>query len=161
MNDCPPVTDDRLLAALELWVTASYENLPRTKFLTYMTILDSLSIQAKRAEAIVQWIDAKIYEAQALNDPGIVGALGNLKRVSHKAALKALVARAADQTRLPASAVEAKTRLVGALYDARSKLSHQGSSVHLDPASARDLAAFVLRSAITSPSILDVESAGQ
>jgi hypothetical protein len=157
MNECPPVTDDRLLAALELWATASYENLPRTKFLTYMTILDSLSIQAKREEAIVHWIDAKIQEAQVLNDPGIVGALGNLKRVSHKAALKALVGRAAAQAGLTTPDANVKIKLVGALYDTRSELSHKGGDARLDPASARDLAAFVLRAAINSPSILEAE----
>ncbi|WP_423194612.1 hypothetical protein [Cupriavidus sp. H18C2] len=157
MNECPPVTDDRMLAALELWATASYEKLPRTKFLTYMTILDSLSTQAKRAEAIVHWIDAKIQEAHVLDDPGIVGALGNLRRVSHKAALKALVSRAADQAGLTAPDATVKIKLAGALYDTRSELSHKGGGARLDPASARDLAAFVLRAAITSPSILEAE----
>lgn len=157
VNDCPSVTDDRLLAALELWTIASRENLPRTKFLTYMTILDSLSVQAMRPEAIVHWIDVKIQEAQTLGDPGIVGALGNLKRISHKAALKALVTRAAIQSRLTETDANVKTKLVGALYDARSELSHQGGTSWIDPASARDLAAFVLRAAITSPSILDVK----
>ncbi|MBN3804341.1 hypothetical protein GXB81_14965 [Paraburkholderia sp. Ac-20336] len=160
LNSCPDVTDDCLLAALELWATASHENLPRTKFLTYMTILDSLSLQAKREEAVVRWIDMKIQEAKTLGDPSIVGALGNLKRVSHKAALKALVARAADLEGLSAADTNVKTRLVSELYDARSELSHQGGAAQFDPANARDLAAYVLRAAITAPSILEAEPPG-
>lgn len=156
LNSCPEVTDERLLAALELWTVASSENLPRTKFLTYMTILDSLSIQAKRDDAIVQWIDLRIAEAKGFDDPGIVGALGNLKRVSHKAALKALVMRAARQSSVDVEAMDEKIKLVGALYDARSDLSHQGNDAKFDTAKARELAAFVLRSAIILPAILDV-----
>lgn len=157
LNTCPDVSDERLLAALELWASASDENLPRTKFLTYMTILDSLSTQEKRSEAIVCWLDTKILEAKALGDPGIAGALANLKRVSHKSALKALVTRAADISGLATPDVAAKTKLAGALYDARSNLSHQGSGAEVDLAGARELAAFVLREAIMAPAILDIE----
>ncbi|WP_198391354.1 HEPN domain-containing protein [Burkholderia ubonensis] len=157
LNTCADVTDDRLLAALELWATASYENLPRTKFLTYLTILDSLSVQAARGEAIVNWIDAKILEAEALQDPGIAGALENLKRASHTAALKALVARAADFRGLTNKERKEKIQLAGALYRLRSKLSHQGGATQFDPAKARELVAFVLRAAIEKPAILDVE----
>ncbi|WP_175906016.1 HEPN domain-containing protein [Burkholderia seminalis] len=157
LNNCADVTDDRLLAALELWATASYENLPRTKFLTYLTILDSLSVQAARGEAIVKWIDAKIVEAEPLQDPGIAGALENLKRVSHTAALKALVARAADFQGLTSKERKEKIQLAGTLYRLRSKLSHQGSAAQFDPAKARELVAFVLRAAIEKPAILDVE----
>ncbi|MBR8034729.1 hypothetical protein [Burkholderia vietnamiensis] len=156
LNQCPPVSDERLLAALELWMVASYENLPRTKFLTYMTILDSLSTQAKRGEKVVRWIEEKIREANDLGDPGIVGALGNLKRVSHKAALRALVIRAADQAGQSAPEAAEKAKLAATLYDARSELSHQGAAGTLDAERARELAAFVLRAAIVSPSILDV-----
>ncbi|KUZ97532.1 hypothetical protein WI40_14745 [Burkholderia ubonensis] len=157
LNSCADVTDDRLLAALELWATASYENLPRTKFLTYLTILDSLSVQPARGEAIVNWIKAKILEAEALQDPGIAGALENLKRVSHTAALKALVARAADFRGLTSKERKEKIQRAGELYQLRSKLSHQGGATHIDPAKARELVAFVLRAAIEKPEILDVE----
>ncbi|ELW9532216.1 hypothetical protein SIO92_006557 [Burkholderia cenocepacia] len=157
LNTCPDVTDERLKAALELWAAASDENLPRTKFLTYMTILDSLSTPAKRDETIIQWIDAKILEAKTLGDPGITGALANLRRVSHKAALKALITRAADKLGIAPLDVDARTKLAGTLYDARSNLSHQGNGAEFDPATARELAAFVLRAAITAPKILDVE----
>lgn len=157
LNQCPPVSDERLLAALELWMVASYENLPRTKFLTYLTILDSLSVQAARGKAIVNWIDAKILEAEALQDPGIAGALENLKHVSHTAALKALVGRAADFHGLASKERKDKIRLAGALYRLRSKLSHQGRATQFDPEKARELVAFVLRAAIGKPTILDVE----
>lgn len=156
LNQCPPVSDERLLAALELWMVASYENLPRTKFLTYMTILDSLSTQAKRDENVVRWIEEKIREANDLGDPGIVGALGNLKRVSHKAALRALVIRAADQAGQSGPDAAEKAKLAATLYDARSELSHQGAAGTIDAERARELTAFVLRAAIVSPSILDV-----
>ncbi|WAG17829.1 hypothetical protein DX980_00215 (plasmid) [Burkholderia gladioli] len=157
LNTCPEVSDERLLAALELWAAASDENLPRTKFLTYMTILDSLSMQAKRSESVVRWIDTQILEAKKLGDPGISGALANLRRVSHKSALKALITRAADISGLAAPDVAAKTKLAGALYDTRSNLSHQGSNAAVDLTGARELAAFVLREAIMAPGILDIE----
>ncbi|WP_321853625.1 hypothetical protein [Burkholderia cenocepacia] len=155
LNQCPPVSDERLLAALELWMVASYENLPRTKFLTYMTILDSLSTQAKRDETVVRWIEEKIREANDLGDPGIVGALRNLRRVSHKAALRALVIRAANQEGQSGPEAAEKAKLAAALYDARSELSHQGAAGKVDAEKARELTAFVLRAAIGSPSILD------
>lgn len=156
LNQCPAVSDERLLAALELWKAASYENLPRTKFLTYMTILDSLSTQAKRDEKVVRWIEEKIREANDLGDPGIVGALGNLRRVSHKAALRALVIRAANQGGQSGPDAAEKAKLAATLYDARSELSHQGAAGTIDADRARELTAFVLRAAIVSPSILDV-----
>ncbi|QTO52671.1 HEPN domain-containing protein [Burkholderia latens] len=151
INQCPAVSDERLLAALELWNAASYENLPRTKFLTYMTILDSLSTQAKRDEKVVRWIEEKIREANDLGDPGIVGALGNLRRVSHKAALRALVIRAANQEGQSGPEAAEKAKLAAALYDARSELSHQGAAGTIDAEKARELTSFVLRAAIGSP----------
>ncbi|MBN6738812.1 HEPN domain-containing protein [Burkholderia multivorans] len=157
LNSCAGVTDDRLLAALELWAAASYEHLPRTKFLTYLTILDSLSVQAVRREATVNWIDAKIREAESLQDPGIAGALENLKRESHTAALKALVARAADFRGLTNKERKERIKSAGELYRIRSKLSHQGSSNLIDLPKARELVAFVLRAAIEKPAILDAE----
>lgn len=156
LANCPEATDARLLAALELWRAASQERLARTKFLTYMTILDSLAAQANRVESVIKWVDEKITEAKAFRDPALVSALGSLKRESHGTALKNLVSRAATQLNLSPADTDAKVGLVAPLYRTRSNLSHQGGGAACDPVAARALAAFVLRAAIASPAILDV-----
>jgi hypothetical protein len=154
LDKCPPVTDERLIAALSLYVSASDESLPRSQFLTYLTILDSLAVQWPRDAAAIAWVDEKLKEPVAVNDQALTSALTNLKQVSHGSAVRALVKRAANAAGLDPSAVKDCVASAGDLYRVRSHLSHAGKSVRPDVSAARELAALVLEQAILDPSLL-------
>jgi hypothetical protein len=155
LDNCPPVTDERLIAALSLFVSASDETLPRSQFLTYLTILDSLAVQWPRDDAAIAWIDEMLKEPVAVNDQALTSALTNLKQVSHGAAVRALVKRAARAAGLETSAVNERATAAGDLYRVRSDLSHAGKSVNPDVNAARELVALVLDQAIQAPVLLD------
>lgn len=161
LEGCPSVTDERLLAAFDLWAVASYENLPRSKFLTYLTILDSLAVQSRRADDVATWLNAKIEEAKSFKDAGLSGSLGNLKFQSHGAAVRALVERAAAVRQLSQTEATEKVQLAKTLYSLRSALSHAGQAPLLDIRAAQELAALVIDAAMERPSILDVEEVPQ
>ena len=155
LDNCPSVRDERLIAALSLFVSASDEALPRSQFLTYLTILDSLAVQWPRDQAAIEWIDEKLKETVAVNDPALKSALSNLKQVSHGAAVRALVERTAIAAGLVPEVVKELTKSASALYGVRSGLSHAGNSITPDVNAARELVAQVLDQAIMDPSLLD------
>ncbi|KVN36019.1 hypothetical protein WJ63_01555 [Burkholderia pyrrocinia] len=160
LEDSPPVNDDRVLAALELFITSQYDFLQRSQFLAQLTILDALATRAKRSGAAAEWIDQKLVEAEAegFDDPGLLSALGGLKDESHGAAIRTLVRRAVVS--LGGSEAEARrqARAVGKLYKVRSRLSHKGSVVELDLGHATQLTRLVLNASARNPSILEVET---
>ena len=84
----PQVSDERLLAAIDLMGTVRYETLHRSAFLTYLTILDSLADRFERGSRVVAWIEEKIDEAKEFNDQSLISAIGNLKRSSHGSAIR-------------------------------------------------------------------------
>jgi hypothetical protein len=96
LDECPAVSDERLLAALDLYVAAEYDALPRSRFLAYLTILDSLAEPPKRSDTAIAWLDRKIKEAEVLKDSGLISSLKNLKLGSRGAAVRELVRRAAN-----------------------------------------------------------------
>lgn len=156
LGNYPSVTDERLLAALDLYIASQYDYLPRSLFLAKLTILDALAAHTKRDDATIAWIDEKILEAHAFEDIGLAKALGNLKSQSHTTAIKALVSRAVLSQGGSEEDAEQRAVHAGRLYAARSKLSHVGSTVNVDLAGATQLARFVLNAAINNPAILDV-----
>jgi hypothetical protein len=158
LNNCPSVTDDRVLAALELAIASRYDVLPRSVFLAQLTILDSLAERKERPAAIKEWLDHKIAEAQSLNDIGLISSLGNLKRGSHGGAVRELVSRAACASGLNPTEQKKMSDLASDLYRVRSSLSHAGGSTNLDIEGARRLVSLVLNAAISNPSVLDAES---
>ncbi|WP_105851531.1 hypothetical protein [Burkholderia gladioli] len=155
LDNCPPVMDERLIAALSLFVGASDEALPRSQFLTYLTILDSLAVQWLRDAAAIAWIDERLKDPVVINDQALKSALTNLKQVSHGAAVRALVKRAAKAAGLTPSEANDHAAAAGDLYRVRSDLSHAGKSVKPDVKAAQELAALVLDQAILAPSLLD------
>lgn len=159
LDNCPRVTDARLTAALSLYVSASDEALPRSQFLTYLTILDSLAVQWPRDAAAIDWIDEKLKETVAVNDPALASALINLKQVSHGSAVRALVRRAAKAHGSDPAEIKAYAASAGDLYRVRSDLSHAGKSVNPDVNVARELVALVLEQAILESSLLDPPAA--
>jgi hypothetical protein len=156
LENSTPVTDARLLAALDLYIASHYDYLPRSLFLAKLTILDALAAHAKRDDATIAWIDEKVIEAQAFKDSGLANALGNLKFQSHTAAIKALVSRAVLSQGGSAEEAQQRAADAGKLYKTRSKLSHAGAPVNFDLATATQLTRFVLNAAIQNPSILDL-----
>ena len=155
LDTCPPVRDERLIAALSLYVSASDEMLPRSQFLTYLTILDSLATQWPRDAVAVAWIDDKLKEPVAVNDGPLSSALANLKEVSHGTAVRELVNRAAMAQGLASAEVKLLTKSAGELYRVRSDLSHAGNLATPNVSAARKLAELVLEQAIQHPAILD------
>lgn len=160
LADYPPVTDHRLRAALELYITSQYDFLPRSRFLAKLTILDGLAIRAKRTVAIANWIDQKRREAEVFGDPALSSALGGLKMESHTAAIRTLARRAVVS--LGGSTAEAtrQAKAVGGLYKTRSDLAHESSPVNLDRdlGIATQLTRLVLNAAVSNPAILDADS---
>lgn len=155
LDNCPRVSDARLIAALSLFVSASDEALPRSQFLTYLTILDSLAVRWPREDATIAWIDEKLKETVAINDKALSNALTNLKEVSHGFAVRSLVKRAAKAQGSASAAINAYAKSAGDLYRVRSDLSHAGKSVTPDVNAARELVGLVLDQAILDPSLLD------
>jgi hypothetical protein len=94
LADCPQVSDERLLAAIDLMSTVRYETLRRSAFLTYLTILDSLAERSERDAGVVAWLEEKIIEAKEFNDQSLITAIGNLKQSSHGLAIRELILRA-------------------------------------------------------------------
>ncbi|WP_321817801.1 MULTISPECIES: hypothetical protein [unclassified Paraburkholderia] len=160
LADCSPVTDDRLLGALELYVTSQYDFLPRSLFLAKLTILDGLAIRTKRNSEVASWIDEKRKEAEVFGDSALSNALLGLKFESHGVAIRALVRHAVLS--LGGSEAEAtrQARAAGRLYKTRSDLAHESSPVKLDQelGLASQLTRLVLNAAVSNPTILDVDT---
>ncbi|NYH22868.1 hypothetical protein [Paraburkholderia bryophila] len=156
LASCPSVTDERVLAALDLYIASQYDFLPRSLFLAKLTILDALAAHAKRNAVTTAWIDEKLIEAEAFCDAGLSSALRNLKFESHTAAIRALVRRAVLSLGGTEKEAALQATAAGRLYAARSRLSHAGSTVELDLGGATQLARLVLNAVVRNPSILDV-----
>jgi hypothetical protein len=156
LDSCQPLRDDRIKAAYELAVASSYDTLPRSIFLSQLTILDSLATRDRRPDNVVAWLDDIIVEANGFKDEGLLSAIRNLKDGSHGAAVRALVWRAATAMGEDAPRVSARVRSASNLYDTRSKLSHVGGGplAPSDSEMARELASFVLDAALIHPNIL-------
>lgn len=158
LNQCTSVTDERLLSALDLYITSQYDYLPRSRFLAKLTILDTLAVNTKRDDPTITWLDEKISEVKTF-DTGLAQAVGNLKYQSHTTAIKALVSRAVRSQGGSVTDAEQQVDNAGRLYKIRSKLSHKGLSTEIDLAGAAQLARLVLNAAINNPSILDIGTA--
>ncbi|AJY38173.1 hypothetical protein BW21_6368 (plasmid) [Burkholderia humptydooensis] len=156
LDSCPVVEDPRLIAALELYVSANDDSMARSQFLTYLTILDSLAEQWPREAAAIQWIEDRLKDAVVVADRGLGDALRNLKRISHGKAVRELVGRAAIAKGLDTATTKALMKKAGDLYTVRSQLSHAGNTDIPDVQSARNLAEVVLNQAALQPSLLDV-----
>ena len=158
LEESPPVADERVRAALELYIASEYEFLPRTLFLAKMTVLDGLASTAKRGTEVAAWIEQKVEEAEdEFGDQRLSGGLRNLKDESRLHAIRTLVKRAVIA--LGGSDDEAtwQAKVVGNLYSVRSKLSHQGADFDIENLGlATQLARLVLNAAARTPSILDV-----
>jgi hypothetical protein len=158
---CPPVTDERIRTAIELAIASRYDTLPRSIFLSQLTIIDSLAIRGDRSDDIQSWLDQKIEEAKGFNDQGIITSLEQLKAQSHGSAVRMLVGRAARARGEETKMVSARQRLATKLYKIRSGLSHATNTSAWTSEiveEARQLASFVLNSAIDHPAILTTES---
>ncbi|MDN7753627.1 hypothetical protein [Burkholderia gladioli] len=157
LEESPPVTDERVRAALELYIASEYEFLPRTLFLAKMTVLDGLATGAKRSAGVAEWIDQIVAEAtDKFDDPGLSGGLRYLKDESRGSAIRGLVRRAVISLGGSDDEADRQAKVVGKLYSARSKLSHESAIVDLDHGLATQLARLVLNAAALNPSILDV-----
>jgi hypothetical protein len=159
LNACPPVTDERIAAAIDLAISSHYDVLPRSVFLAQMTILDSLAGRADRPQAIRDWIDAKIEEANTLGDERLLGGLSGLRQVSHGAAIQDLVSRAAGILGKDKPEIKELRSLAGKLFGIRSGVAHNGSKP-IDPeasCAAEMLVTIVLQAAIINPKCLEAE----
>ncbi|MEQ8829832.1 MAG: hypothetical protein RLW87_08495 [Alphaproteobacteria bacterium] len=155
LEQCPPVSDERILAAIHLEVASRYDVLPRSVFLALLTILDSLAERTERPESVQAWLTEKASEAAKFDDPGLRSSLANLKQASHGAAVRGLVERACRAMGYDETSVKKHTSLATTLYQIRSSLSHAGTSgQNLDVEGARTLVSLVLNSAIDDPTIL-------
>lgn len=154
---CPPVSDERTLAAIDLANATKRESLARSIFLSWLTILDSLATRKDRPTAICDWLDEKIKEAKALKDHGLSSALGGLKQESHSAAIQNLIGRAGAAVSENEEQVKERQDLAVKLYKTRSRLSHEGVEILAggEVGEARELARFVVDAAIQHPHILD------
>jgi hypothetical protein len=154
---CPVVSDERIRAAIDLANASRNENLPRSIFLSWLTILDSLATRKERPLNICNWLEEKITEAHKLKEPGLASALGNLKHESHSTAIRHLIEVAGRAIGEDQAHMKAQQALATQLYRIRSGLSHSGTTM-LDPANVSDacaLARFVLDAAIQYPNILE------
>jgi hypothetical protein len=144
LSECPVITDERILTAIDLANGSRHDTLARSKFLAWLTILDSLAIGRKRPEKICEWLDKRIAEAK---DENLKSGLGNLKWESRKAAIKNLIERACQALAEENEKLEERKTLVVSLYDVRSKLSHAGSNAigHEHVSQAHDLTRGSLR----------------
>jgi hypothetical protein len=125
---CLPVRDERLVTAVDLFVATKYETLPRSVFLTYLTILDSLAERLDRPSAVTMWIEEKLQEAKRFNDQSLESALGNLKETSHSSAIRELVGRAEKVLGSSPKEVQTQKSRARGLYQLRSRLSHAGGA---------------------------------
>jgi hypothetical protein len=155
---CPAVVDERIRTAIDLAIASRHDSLPRSIFLSHLTILDSLAIRSYRAANVSAWLEEKITEAGAFKDDGLLSSLEELKQRSHGSAVPGLVKRAAQASGEEVDAVKSRGKLANELYRVRSRLSHSGSTFPPESGNqARDLALFVLEAAIQYPHILDPE----
>lgn len=159
LDNCQSVNDPRLIAALELYVSANDDSLARSQFLTYLTILDSLAEQWPRDATAIEWIEERLNDGIVVADRGLGDALQNLKKVSHGKAVRELVGRAGMAKGLDPSRTKALIKKAGELYTVRSNLSHAGNTDTPDVQSARSLVELVLDQAVLQPSLLDVPKA--
>jgi hypothetical protein len=156
---CPAVHDERIKAAIDLAIGSHYDFLPRSVFLSLLTIIDSLAVQKDRPDTVRQWLEVKISEARSLGDQALISGLQQLKRTSHMSAVRELVGRAARAEGEQESEIKERQTRVAQLYKLRSGLSHDGKG-GLDGtkvAEAREIAKFVLEAAIEHPGILDAD----
>lgn len=158
LDESPPLTDERVRAALELYVASEYEFLPRTLFLAKMTVLDGLAYSGRRGADVAAWLEQKVDEAEdEFGDQRLSGGLRNLKDESRLSAIRALVKRAVLALGGSDNEAARQVKVVGKLYSVRSKLSHQGADVEVkDLGPATQLARLVLNAAANNPSILEV-----
>jgi hypothetical protein len=157
LGACPVISDERVRAAIDLANACRRDTLPRSIFLSWLTIIDSLATRKDRPADICNWLDERIAEAKAKNDDSLLSALGSLKRESHGAAIKNLIERACLAVGENEGDVKARQLSAGHLYGVRSGLSHSGNKT-LDPNDVGDaqiLARFVLNAAIQHVHILN------
>jgi hypothetical protein len=57
LSECPVVTDERVRVAIDLANAARHETLARSRFLSWMTIIDSLALSDKRPNVVCDWLD--------------------------------------------------------------------------------------------------------
>ena len=157
LGACPAVSDERIVAAIDLANATQKETVSRSIFLSWLTIIDSLAVRKDRPANICYWLEEKITEAKSKKDDGLLSALRGLKQESHGTAIKNLISRAGQALGENDAQVRARQILVAKLYKTRSGLSHSGNKL-LDPTElgeARDLARFLVDAAIQHPRILD------
>ncbi|WP_410866438.1 hypothetical protein [Paraburkholderia sp. SIMBA_027] len=160
LADCPPVSDERVRAAMELYVTSQYDFLPRSLYLAMLTVLDGLATGSKRADRIAKWIDEKVSEAEEFNDQSLLDGLRGLKNGSHAAGIRALVKRAVLYLGGSEQEAARQANTVKRLYRVRSQLSHQSDTVELDLARATQLTRLVLNAVVSNPALLN-DDAGE
>ncbi|WP_186229663.1 hypothetical protein [Burkholderia gladioli] len=160
LEESPPVTDERVRAALDLYIASEYDYLPRTLFLAKMTVLDGLASTQKRGTEVGAWIERKVKEAEGeFGDQRLSGGLRNLKDESRLSAIRGLVKRAVIALGGSDDEAARQAKVVGDLYSVRSKLSHQGTDFDVSHlGAATQLARLVLNAAARNSSILDIET---
>ena len=160
LETCPGVDDERLVAAVELAISSGYDTLPRSIFLSQLTIIDSLATRTDRPATIQSWLDDKANEAVEFKDPGLLSSMANLKQGSHGSAVSELVGRATQAMGGDETEVASRQKLAKDLYRTRSGLSHTGGGTSLNAESvekARELATLVINAAIHCPAILEAK----
>jgi hypothetical protein len=154
---CPVVSDERLLAAMDLLVAAKYETLLRSVFLTHLTIIDSLANRSNRPSRVTDWIEKKIKEAKRFDDPSLESAVGNLKQTSHGSAIRELVGRAEKALGGDTKEIRRQQSRARNLYKLRSGLSHGADAQPVssrDVADARTLIGRIVDAALEYPDVL-------
>lgn len=148
------INDERVLAALDLWHVTYHETTPRAQFLTYITILESLSLQQSRSNETIEWIDRILLDAEKFNDASLVGALHGLKKVSIRATIEGLIFRSAKQQGKSDAETNSLLKCFKKLYETRSKLTHSGTAEVIDTAAALEIVRIVLDAAIAAPEVV-------
>ena len=80
LDGCPRVEDERIATAIDLAISAHFDALPRSVFLTHLTIVDSLAIRGDRPLNTREWLAKKMEESLQLNDQGLTTSLRDLKQ---------------------------------------------------------------------------------
>ncbi|WP_156794522.1 HEPN domain-containing protein [Herbaspirillum seropedicae] len=155
LNSEPVNTDIRLLSAFELWKVAQREILQRSKFLTFIAIIDSLAGQTKRPQEILNWLDSHKLDAARFKDQALLSGLENLKHHSRKSSVRTLIERAATFRGLSSDEAKHMAKTMSQLYDARSALTHHGTVANLDFKACSHMVKFLLKAASEHPSLLD------
>ena len=124
LDVCPRVEDERIATAIDLAISAHYDALPRSVFLTHLTIVDSLAIRGDRPLNTQEWLAKKIEESLQLNDQGLTTSLRDLKQKSHGSAVRELVQRAGSAMGEDISKIKERQQVAPKLYKVRSGLSH-------------------------------------